>query len=1019
MPPANDELANAQVLSAPSGGIVSVVANNIDSTVESGNNNDETDFGWVNTVWFYFEATETMTGWPVRITNADFVYYAAIYEFTGTPAHTGDLFTNGNFIDELGGGDTDPDEVLIDVVAGNRYYIVFTNWDFTEGIWGTATLSTLFPIPQVCLDAVDYISGSASVSVVSGSVRETQKLDGDSNLAFEGLWGDLTPTLVIPGEDIADSPGFYAVEVKTKNAFGSLSWYAGLIRNGQPLHPGSFIDTDLVSTPIDSYITAPPFFDKWQGLNNVWYLPVQPGDEIEVVLVFHQNSAPTAQLDIEQICFQRVKSATEGPSYDLLDIPDYPLGTSVSDMNTADQIGDLHLYKSTAPTYTNAEVQGADICVTDDGNVWVAAMTRVFTTSGTKYIGPYLMMWNGSTWTIINDDIEGLGVKRDFRGGASSAFNSAPYDVSIDTDGEDIWVAYGVDAGVAPIGGFRSTAIKVRKYDVSGASWSTIGGLISGGTPVNTRSYAGSFDTGVVVRVSPAGVPWVCFTDLNQHSNPVWAASATPAFVARWTGSDWDIDMLPMEPGTLFPIDDDSTTQATTIISGSGTVSIVTEDGESCVRDTQTTYAADTVVFTPPAGQWAVRAKVQYNKTAGLGGVKGKFYKNGATINVAADDLFLSSSGTAHSWTKSPLPATGYYFDCDGSDTISLRIARTGTATEVFVDEITLVPAQGMINNLGFGPVQADFSDNATMQYVQLVFHQVGEDGFGENPAAIYQSPFVPYVTDPDAEGYVAEGAAANSFAVGYQYFVYCEWNGSEWERVWYRIVEDDAPDHVQVLTRTDGFSSTPPYGHFHEGLSFFSDGQKNYVGANLSAGQAFGFFGDMYTVLEVGPEGFIPFSEGPTGILGGFGYGNQEIGQTTGAHWAHACHAKSGIKDAEGTIWFGVAVEGTSGEWTPMIHTYAKNGLGDWFAASEDNEQRGYPELVWPNPALAISPDGTTLYSLDEAFIYAAPSFTEGPTFGVWACPITRDAKIPLIPLMGGIDLSRVRMRAFYIGDA
>ena len=198
----------------------------------------------------------------------------------------------------------------------------------------------------------------------------------------------------------------------------------------------------------------------------------------------------------------------------MLDIPDYPLGMTGADMGTTAQQGPLAIYKTVAPTYDRHGIEGQDMVVTSDGTVWVlfTLNTGIVGSYPNHWIGPVLMKWDGATWTIINDDIEGLGVKRAQRGAAGHGVYG-PAGVALATDGTDLWLAYGVADGTGPEGG-DNMAIRVKKYSVGGATFSNVGSVVSGNTTrVTFNARAGHPDTCPMLQISPGGVLWLSFWD--------------------------------------------------------------------------------------------------------------------------------------------------------------------------------------------------------------------------------------------------------------------------------------------------------------------------------------------------------------------------------------------------------------------------------------------------------------------------------------------------------------------------
>lgn len=1038
--PANDRVISATVLGT---GETIIAGTTIGATEEY----EEANY-WGNqvpSVWY-----KVVIGGPgdfrygIRSLTSGFKPYIRLFHAAGAVSNF-DSLNDDISAEQVGNGTENPparvyDQIgtpgttagdLAPLVGGEIFYLYVSSYDTFSNAQPVGNFElTVFAAPiAVCLNAADYLGSSPTASVVSGSVRESQRIDGvhgtSTKAPFEGFIGDGQPTLTIPGAAIASSPSFYAVSIKTKNS-NTTAWCCGMKRNGQPLWPGASLVSGLTTTPVRDSLTMLPGSLHPNELDMVRYLPVKPGDTIDVIMELNQYNQ-TRTIDITEICFQRILSATDGPAYALLDIPDYPLGLVESELGTNAQQGDLIVGKDTAPTFTEHRIYGMDMCVTNDGVIWALHLQHnSISFSGTE-TGPVLSKWNPSSpgWTTVNDDIEGLGVKH----AQNSSSFWAPYNVSIDTDGTNIWVCYSVDDGPNGFGGGRKIAVKVRKYNVSGASWSTVGspfhGINSGVGPLVAGEYtsqgAGGFDDTPQIRVSPAGVPWVGFVDYEAAIGyeSQWPNYARMPYVARWTGSTWDVKRLPMRSEFTEPTI--TVFQAKDYRVSSGTTSEQTYLSETCVKETQTVYTNDTCSFVPPAGKWVFKPRIAKDYISGaVCGLKFKWYKNGSPLGAATNDGATGDNITDIPWTRYG-PGNLLYTNCNGTtDTISIRIAKTGSGTEdIYIDELILIPANVYAQGTGFGIDAAFVRDG--QPHVGLFMHKVGETGLGENPGALYQTSFtVPQLDNPTGDGYWAPDTLITSW--NYQTWVYSEWNGTAWVRKWQRMIEEDAPDHVYVVTRTDSISSTPPLGHFQQGFGFCTDGIDNYMTANCGGGQAFGFFGDAIVALKIGLTGFVPFTDRSPAHLQGPGYPRGLVLGLSGfSGWGWDTGARSIHVDTNGRVWLAWnGIGGATGNYTNFVATAAPNGLGGWFAAGEKNEDGGYDNTDVTTAVVVSSPDGSKVYVLKDDFIWdngTTPS--ESATFAVWMCNVIPNAKIPLIPLISGaIDFARIKFRGFQLGD-
>ena len=936
------------------------------------------------------------------------------------------------------------------LVGGEKFYIrvLGYNWGGQYDV-GNFKLTVFVAPPAVCLNAIDYLNpASTTASIVSGNVRETQfipQAPGDMpTQGYSGWIDEQVATLTIPGGDIADSPGMYSVTIKHKNTPLAWHWVVGFRRNGQPFEPGAAILTISTTTPVTEWLTMTAGAPHPNELDILRFLPVQPGDEIEVICSYNNytnNFGAGTVMDVYQVCFQRMHNAVEGAPYAQLTIPDFPLGTVSADMGTNDQQGDLMIYKDTAPTYTSHRYTNADVIVTNDGTLWCLASWSCDSFTGNR-IGPVLQKWTGSAWSIVNDDIGGFGVKRPF--GTNSLLDGAT--LSMDTDGEDIWVVYGFDAGILGPGLNHSFHLKVRKYDVSADTWSDVGSPFYGaradvGSPTLIQEYtvsvAGDWGDIPIIRVSPTGVPWVVFTDaMSPASSPenlqFWQMRH---YVARWTGSTWDVALL---PGPYESNDDYTihTVQAESCTLGA-TASSTTYLGVSCVEDTQTALTNDTISFTPPAGKWCFKSRVAKDWVSGGSmGSELRLYKNGNAVGGGGSSNYIGGTSTNTvdvDWTRYGA-FNNVWVDCNGSDVISVRMKVNGTGVgHAYLDEVVYMDAHRVKENEGFG-FNARFVDDGQPQ-AMLYMHQVGEVGLGENPGVLYMTTYTrPFLTiaERDAatpplgwasmeavndatdnyDSMVLPAETQGNYLWNWQTWIYAEWNGSEWVKKWNQLIEENAQDHVYVTTLYDAIASSPPVGHFQQGFGGSTDGIDNYMTANLGGGQGFGFFGDTIVSLKIGPDGFVPFTDGPPAALQGPGYPQGTVMGLSGfSGWGWSTGGRSIHVDINGNVWLAWnGTEGAANNYSDFVAVAGKDGdlpgnvgLSGWYAAAGENESMGNDNTHMPIGHVISSPNGNKVYVLFDSFLWTDNVLPSDPyTFGVYECDVTQDAHVPLIVILG-----------------
>jgi len=362
-----------------------------------------------------------------------------------------------------------------------------------------------------------------------------------------------------------------------------------------------------------------------------------------------------------------------------------------------------------------------------------------------------------------------------------------------------------------------------------------------------------------------------------------------------------------------------------------------------------------------------------------------------------------------------------------------LRKTGTGVA-HAYIDEVVWTDAHRVFENGGFG-FNARFDDDGQPQGM-LYFHQVGDVGMGENPGVLYGSvtytraflstaerdaaePPVGYASLAELDlgnNMVLPAETRGNYTWNWQTWLYAEWDGSQWVKQWNQLIEENAEDHVYLPTLKGGPGSVPPVGHFQQGLGGCTDGIDNYMTANLAGGQAFGFFGDTIVALKIGPDGFVPFTDGPPAALQGPGYPQGLVLGLSGfSGWGWLTAGRSIHVDVNKNVWLAWnGTEGATFNYSEFVAVAGNDGvtgnrgLSGWYAAADENESLGYDNTFMCTGHVLSSPDGDTLYILFDAYIWGDPTPPNEPsTLGVYECPITQDAKIPLISLLGVVSMN------------
>lgn len=907
--------------------------------------------------------------------------------------------------------------------GGINIYIRVSGWSFPV-VGGAYKITIHAPPPIKSLQAKNYINEDATTaSLHPDGVAITQELKGYTYDPHKAWFKEFEPSLIIRGEDVTDTPGLFAVSIVHKNEnFQNSSCIGGLSRNGFPFVPGAFLD-EFVGTPGRSWLTAVPlitgesddpgFFDT---ISTIWRFPIAPGDEIKVYFgTDYPYWAVPGTVIVSQICFQKVAPAMVDPPFDIINFPDYPLGTS------GPPIGRGALTRpptASEPTNTGVTIIGMDMCITDDETIWVAH-NQWNGTSSTR-TGPVLQKWNGSSWIVINENIEGLGIRR------SITSNIDPYGITIATDGEDIYLAYLIDTGLPTSGGAtHNTPLRVKKYDVSANSWSNIGNPVwrEGDGPQITKHWhieSGTYDNAPHLSVGPDGTLWLAFTDM--HDAKIGNHSA--GYVARWDGARWRTNKLPhlkelQDLGIDRAWNDEDFApycyQARSYRYYNGTNSETSYLGETVIDETQTSYNGDTIRIVPPAGKWGVSLKIAWKRSTmwTLGGYKANLYRNGSKITNFTDDSTGSSSGGVDSSTYYYTQPTSWQ-NWNGSDELEIRVARTGTASHVYIDEVQFIPhwlvssayqPYGNINYVGDG------------QYsVQLLFNNPNNPNY---PRAVYF-----YIANyPE---WIAENQSVYETQAG-NWVQMAEWTGSDWQTVWEEMPEDSVPNYVGEITKPEAFGWFVA-GHWQQGMGTYYDAQsgKSYLMACLGMG---GSWGDTLMLAEITETGlqYINGASRSAGIISSTGYSpnwyenvyRHAFSYNVVEQWGWDCHCKSMTVDAYGNIWYAYIGAGTSSDdsYSHTVGTQVDYGTGGWVAANDHQFQFASTQYDSVTPVVLRNPSGDKIYILLDGFISENLTYPLWKTFGVWECPIVRNAYIPLKEAKP-LELSRVRFRAYGLGD-
>jgi len=346
---------------------------------------------------------------------------------------------------------------------------------------------------------------TASTTVVVSADHIT---DGQAFIGTKASLSDMECSFFVRGANLP-APGKYSVSVTTKGFVASNNHAIGLKLNGLPL-----IDQVQYSHTTKQTVVL---YNGTSVAGAEWrhrppFITIRPNDVIEVCL-FRDRwvasvpvSSPPELWDIQ---FTLIDSSQGGNlRYPQWAIPDDPLGY------TSSQVG-LSLTTVTYPSRSFGE----DICVTNDGSVYVVWIES----NASNYYGPVLWKWNGSTWSVISNC---LSVR-----GTNVGFSVWRWGCSIATDGTNVYVAWFEWDGTT-VASQKNMRWHCKKYD--GATITQLGTGQRGIVTRTIKCAQQNITSVAEIAISPAGVPYVAWVE-NDDS----ATTIHRPYIYKWNGSSW------------------------------------------------------------------------------------------------------------------------------------------------------------------------------------------------------------------------------------------------------------------------------------------------------------------------------------------------------------------------------------------------------------------------------------------------------------------------------------------------
>ncbi len=559
MPPTNDNIANAQTISGASG---STTGDNTGATLESGEatalcyttvtrfyrdfspyTNPAFGYGGGRTVWFKW--TCPVDGWYKFETSSS----------GGSPIVDSILaiidrvdFANAR----LGGPDDDSgvgtySALTIYAILGLTYYIAVDGYNGSATddpgyninntavgtfalTWGSGVATDAFYTMVRAKD--DYNSSSSTVSQVTNTrneIRDVQNFTSISGKQF-GVTEDATDTLYIRNNRLP-LPGYYKVEIARSEVVGSgsIDYYLGMVLDGMTVQPTTIRSLSSTANDLNFELTNVNDTTTY----GAWVLPVSTGSELALRILRNGISSFGLKLDVYALKFTPVeKIANMATPNKFWTINNLMLGaTSVP----IDQDND-----------GNADIR--DVCVVG-GDVYL-----VFFRNDTNRM--YLNKFSGNSWSTISSDVGSMSTAV-----FDTDITSDPA-IAIDTDGVDVYIAYGKPDGtqttVLDSSGklHRNWKWYCTKYVVSSGIFTDLGtGQRHYSPATNSAAYAGYWNRGIELKISPTGDVWVAWSETDPSKGTWSIPTSSRGFLSYWNGSTW-IETQPPDPPNMHGVTD-------------------------------------------------------------------------------------------------------------------------------------------------------------------------------------------------------------------------------------------------------------------------------------------------------------------------------------------------------------------------------------------------------------------------------------------------------------------------------
>ncbi len=537
MPPLNDDLANAQLIVVPIDGTPIVVAGStIGATAEAAETADGYD---QPSVWFKFQITD-----PVVWARLDFAadtpgynVYAELYTGSASPADY-DALTYANTYWGDGTDDPPADTVFASPIRGQWYYLYVGNWDW-DGSTGDFHFSLTIDFtkdPTYEYDASLDAGSHPALSVVGGRIRDQQQHTASYPAVDRGPT-DMQDSFYLRASRLP-RPGRYTVKLGVHPyGAGSNQLNVGMVHkqigpNGLAMmaKTNAVVSGDgdvLVTLDGSSYFGNPsPGSANWDFGERPDYLPVAAGDEI-AFRIFDATSGGGG-VDVGTLKLTWVDDTAR----------------STPSLLAGSYLG-LGMTSDVDPSLTSDPDASVQTLAVAELNGDVYLLWSEYGPTGESIL---LKKWDGTSWTLVSNDVWGHGYRSTSRHIGSLAIcsdgDSYLYLGWAETTSETTTPTSPI-AGQDGFGG-ANWHWRCKRYDPSGG-----GSFIELGTgqrrynpstqpaEVGSAFNSGTGGHGMRMLADPgSGRVWLAMAE-RDTSRTNYADNKTRPCVWYWDGSAW------------------------------------------------------------------------------------------------------------------------------------------------------------------------------------------------------------------------------------------------------------------------------------------------------------------------------------------------------------------------------------------------------------------------------------------------------------------------------------------------